>query len=226
MNLLNVVAKCIQESFRVIIIFVYHPCILYVQHTLSPHVHVIACYTAIPSIKSAAFPVHHSGQIWPKGLKVTSQLTIPQNQQFAQNEHGWLGSMEISFWVPNLGLFSGGAFAVRFQGPGLKTPNLLVLQLQQQWGILDLRPFKGWMAASLPKKLWRTKVFKSWIINSYCWWKKTGDHHLGCMKNPVNDGINCLSTGFLPSTVLDVTQGKLSYNSCTWIKAILEGFPY
>ena len=48
----------------------------------------------------------------------------------------------------------------------------------------------------------------------YCWWKKSGDHHLGWCWNPINNGKNYLlvstGAGFQPSTVL--TSLKLTWH--------------
>ena len=54
-------------------------------------------------------------------------------------------------------------------------------------------------------------------LPQYCWWLKSGDHHLGWCWNPINNGINYLSTGagFQPSTVSQGSYNKTSSGGLT-----------
>ena len=71
-------------------------------------------------------------------------------------------------------------------GYDVRSPCLL-------YGSLDLRILQAWYMGQT-KKNERT-----------CWWKKSGDHHLGCFWDPANTGINyqpqLVISGFRPSTV-------------------------
>ena len=87
---------------------------------------------------SAAFPVHHSGLFFePLGHLTTYHP--PKTNSSPLNTAGWV-PWKLPFGS-EFGPIFRGTNAVRFQGR-FENPNLLVLQLQQQWGILDLRQFK------------------------------------------------------------------------------------